>query len=266
MKTNMRQTERPRGYQGGYLIGLIVLVVVALRTILFYAGLPNLFPAAVLLTAFALLYLSEPWFSNRFPAYRYFYFPAQTVLVSVFCYLHPFLDMKVVLFVPLFIQAFRIFSRQVLLFVTIFYMVLIVAFILPNLGFLEGAAFILLGVAVSAFFISYDFLYSRTQADQAESQRLLVDLQSAHTQLQKYAAQAEELAAVRERNRLARELHDSVSQAIFSITLTSQSIQVLLEREPARVPAMLDRLMELTSSALSQLRSIIAELRPPQNP
>ena len=113
--------------------------------------------------------------------------------------------------------------------------------------------------------ISYDYLYSRTQADQAESQRLLTDLRSAHAKLQEYAAQAEELAAVRERNRLARELHDSVSQAIFSITLTSQSAQLLLEREPGRVPEVLDRLMELTSSALSQLRSIIAELRPPAN-
>jgi signal transduction histidine kinase len=261
----MKQTHRPRGYQGGYLLGLIVLVVVAIRTILFYEGQPNLSTVVVLLTAFALLYISEPWLSNRVPAYRYLYFPVQTVLVSVFCYLEPFLDMKVVLFVPLVIQAFRTFSRRVLLFLTIFYIVLIGAFILPNMGLLEGTAFILLGVAVSAFFISYDYLYSRTQADQAESQQLLTDLRSAHAKLQEYAAQAEELAAVRERNRLARELHDSVSQAIFSITLTSQSAQLLLEREPGRVPKVLDRLMELTSSALSQLRSIIAELRPPAN-
>jgi signal transduction histidine kinase len=144
-------------------------------------------------------------------------------------------------------------------------MILISVFIIPNLGMLEGTAFILLGVAVSSFFISYDFLYSRTQADQAESRRLLADLQSAHVKLQENAAQAEELAAIRERNRLARELHDSVSQAIFSITLTSQSVQLLLEREPGRVPEVLDRLQEMTSSALGQLRSIIAELRPPQN-
>jgi signal transduction histidine kinase len=262
----MQQTKRPRGYQGGYLLGLIVLIVVAIRTILFYQGQPNLALVILLLVAFSLLYISEPWLSNRFSIYKYFYFPVQTALVSIFCYLDPFLDMKTVMFVPLFIQAFRTFSRRMLVFITIFYMILIAGVILPNLGLLEGAAFILLGVAVSAFFISYDFLYSRTQADQAESQRLLVDLQSAHTKLQEYAAQAEELAAARERNRLARELHDSVSQAIFSITLTSQSAQLLLERAPDRVPEVLDRLMEMTSGALSQLRSIIAELHPPQNP
>lgn len=130
------------------------------------------------------------------------------------------------------------------------------------MGWVEGLALVLLYLAVFAFLISYDFLYSRTQADRAESQRLLVDLQTAHQKLKEYAAQAQELSAARERNRLARELHDSVSQAIFSITLTSQSARLLLERDPARVPAEIERLQAMTSSALSQLRSLIAELHP----
>jgi len=88
---------------------------------------------------------------------------------------------------------------------------------------------------------------------------LLAELQQAHHKLQEYANQAEELAA-------ARELHDSASQVIFSVTLTSQTARLLLERDPARVPEQLDRLQEMTSSALSQLRSLIAQLRPPQNP
>lgn len=257
--------ERPRGYQGGYLLGLVVMAVIAIRTILFYRDQTNLVPVILLLTTFALLYISEPWCSNRSPQYKFFYFPAQTVIVTFFCYLDPFLDMKTVLFVPLFIQVFRIFSHRTLVFITIFYMGLIGGAIFPNMGLLEGMAFLLLGVAVGSFFISYDFLYTRTQSDQAKSQQLLADLQSAHKKLQEYTAQAEELSAVQERNRLARELHDSVSQAIFSISLTSESARLLLEREPARLPEMLDRLQEMTSSALSQLRSLIAELHPPQN-
>ena len=114
--------------------------------------------------------------------------------------------------------------------------------------------------------ISYDLLYARTQADQTESQTLLAELQQAHHELQEHAAQAEELAAARERNRLARDLHDSVSQIIFGITLTSQAARLLLEREPARVPELLDRLEEMTGSALGRLRSLIAQLRPSQTP
>ena len=70
---------------------------------------------------------------------------------------------------------------------------------------------------------------------------------------------------MQERNRLARELHDTVSQLIFSINLTTRSAQLLLKKDPARVPDQLKRLQEMTTDALSQLRSLITKLRPPQN-
>jgi signal transduction histidine kinase len=134
------------------------------------------------------------------------------------------------------------------------------------MGWAAGLAFALLLIAGGGFVLSYELLYSRTQADKARSQALLADLEQAHKELQEHAAQVEELAAARERNRLARELHDSVGQMIFGITLTSQSARLLLERDPGRVPEQLDRLEEMTGSALGQLRSLIAQLRPPQSP
>ena len=71
---------------------------------------------------------------------------------------------------------------------------------------------------------------------------------------------------MQERNRLARELHDTVSQLIFSINLTTRSAQLLLKKEPARVADQLNRLQEMTADALAQLRSLISQLRPTQNP
>jgi signal transduction histidine kinase len=97
------------------------------------------------------------------------------------------------------------------------------------------------------------------------SQALLDKLQQTHQRLQLYASQVEELAAVQERNRLARELHDTVSQHIFAINLTARSAQLLLRKDPARVPDQLHHLQETTTDALSQLRSLITKLRPPQN-
>jgi signal transduction histidine kinase len=67
---------------------------------------------------------------------------------------------------------------------------------------------------------------------------------------------------VKERNRLARELHDSVTQTIFSMTLTAESTRILLERDPTRVAAQLDHLLELAQSALAEMRSLISHLRP----
>ena len=253
--------KRASGYQGSYLIGFIIIGAVALRDILFYFE-SNLIVVILLLSIYGLLYILEPWLSSQISWHKFLYFPAQTIVVIALTNLRPFTDFSSLLYVPLCIQMVRAFSRQSALILMIFYTALLAVTLMLGMGWLEGLAIVLLYLAVCGFVISYDFLYSRTQADQAESQRLLADLQSAHQQLQEHAVQAEELAAARERNRLARELHDSVSQTIFSITLTSQSARILLDHEPARVPKQIDRLQAMTEDALSQLRALIAQLRP----
>ena len=91
---------------------------------------------------------------------------------------------------------------------------------------------------------------------------MLSDLEATNEQLKEYAAEVEELAAVEERNRLARELHDSVSQAMFGIVLATRSAQIMRERDPAGVPAQLERLQVLTQDALARMRGFISELRP----
>jgi PAS domain S-box-containing protein len=74
--------------------------------------------------------------------------------------------------------------------------------------------------------------------------------------------QAAELASSEERAHLARELHDSVTQALFSMTLLSRSIELLLDRDPAQVPEKLVSLRELQRDALAEMRALIFELRP----
>lgn len=258
----MNSSQRPSGYQGGYLIGFIMIAVVALRAFLFYQQQGDLPIVTGLIAMYALLYSLEPGLSDRFRWYPRLYFPLQTALVITLSNLRPFLDFQTILYFPLCIQLFRTFPRRIAIGWMLFFVVLLGITLLLGLGWWEGLALLLLNIAMGTFVISYDALYLRTQADQAESQRLLTDLQSAHQKLQEQAAQAEELAAARERNRLARELHDSVSQIIFSITLTSQSARLFLERDPARARAEIARLQDMTSRALNQLRSLIAELRP----
>lgn len=93
-------------------------------------------------------------------------------------------------------------------------------------------------------------------------QQRLTELEEAHRQLQEYAAQAEELAGVQERNRLARDLHDSVSQTIFSVTLTAEAARIQLERDPSLAAPHLERLQGLAQGALTEMRSLIQQLRP----
>jgi PAS domain S-box-containing protein len=74
--------------------------------------------------------------------------------------------------------------------------------------------------------------------------------------------QASELAASAERAHLARELHDSVTQALFAMTLVSRGIEIQLERDPQAALARFAELRELQREALAEMRSLIFELRP----
>ncbi len=74
--------------------------------------------------------------------------------------------------------------------------------------------------------------------------------------------QANRLAVVMERQRLARELHDSVSQALYGIALGVRTAQALLERDPQRVAEPLDYVLSLADAGLAEMRALIFELRP----
>jgi signal transduction histidine kinase len=71
-----------------------------------------------------------------------------------------------------------------------------------------------------------------------------------------------ELSIVEERNRLARELHDSVSQKLFGLVLSAESAGTLVESDPAQARAELERLGALAQEAQEELRSVVFELRP----
>ncbi|MDP8950794.1 MAG: PAS domain S-box protein [Actinomycetota bacterium] len=77
-------------------------------------------------------------------------------------------------------------------------------------------------------------------------------------------AAAQGKAALEERQRLARELHDSVSQALYGIALGSRTAHALLDREdpPERVSEWLEYVLSLAEAGLTEMRALIFELRP----
>ncbi|MGW0192814.1 GAF domain-containing sensor histidine kinase [Nonomuraea sp. NPDC003201] len=100
-----------------------------------------------------------------------------------------------------------------------------------------------------------------TQADQE-----LLTLFAAHAAIALANARlyerGRELAMLEERNRVARELHDAVTQKLFSLRLTAQAASAMLDRAPEKAAAELERVQRLAGEALSELRAVIVELRP----
>ena len=76
--------------------------------------------------------------------------------------------------------------------------------------------------------------------------------------------QTRELSIVAERNRLALDLHDAVSQKLFGLVLGAEAAATLLERDPAAARDQVARLQSLAQEALEELRSLVFELRPPE--
>jgi signal transduction histidine kinase len=101
-----------------------------------------------------------------------------------------------------------------------------------------------------------------------ESDQALIELLAAHAAIAitnaKLYEQSRELSIVSERNRLALELHDVVSQKLFSLMLTAEAAATQLDRDPDAARAQLERLRELARQALEELRALILGLRPPE--
>jgi len=74
--------------------------------------------------------------------------------------------------------------------------------------------------------------------------------------------QAQELAALQERQRLARELHDSVSQALYGISLGAHTAREALDSDPGEAIAPLEYVLGLAEAGLAEMRALIFELRP----
>ena len=74
--------------------------------------------------------------------------------------------------------------------------------------------------------------------------------------------QAEQAAAIEERQWLARELHDAVTQTLFSASLISEVIPEIWETNPDEAVRRLEQLRRLTRGALAEMRMLLVELRP----
>jgi signal transduction histidine kinase len=76
-------------------------------------------------------------------------------------------------------------------------------------------------------------------------------------------AQARKLAVLEDRQQLARDLHDSVTQTLFSASVIAEMLPIVWTRDPDQIKPNLDQLRQLTSGALSEMRDLLVELRPP---
>jgi signal transduction histidine kinase len=88
-----------------------------------------------------------------------------------------------------------------------------------------------------------------------------VQLVEANKQLRKYALANEKLAQTQERNRLARELHDTLAHTLSSVAVQLEATKALFDRNPAEAKKMLGQTIKNTKGGLTETRRTLVDLR-----
>jgi signal transduction histidine kinase len=242
-----------------YLISLPLWVATVIRAAdetSFFDGTRGRLTAALLVVFVALLVSQRP-FQQRLGWYPRLYLAIQTAIVPVLTFLVPALDFFAILYIPLSAQVMFLFPRrEAIRWVGVFTVVMAVA-LLATQDWPKSAALVMTYAAAYLFVVSYAAARHRTE-------ELLAELQGAYGRLETYASQVEALAVVEERNRLARDLHDSVTQALYGLTLSAEAARRQLAA--GRVDSADGQLQDLGATAqyaLQEMRLLIFELRPP---
>lgn len=113
-------------------------------------------------------------------------------------------------------------------------------------------------------FASFGYLMRKSNDHQQQTESLYGELQETHAQLQQYATKVENLAVAEERNRLAREIHDSLGHRLTVAVLQLEGAQRLIPTEPDRAAEMVGAMRTQLKESLSELRSTLSTLRAPE--
>ena len=132
-----------------------------------------------------------------------------------------------------------------------------------GMDLLEGLLALGLYGVLYGFIGAFAGALARADAARRESQSLLAELQQAHEQLQEYALQAEEMAVVEERNRLAREMHDTLGHRLTVASVQLEAAQRLCPTDAQRAENLVGTVREQVRGALGELRATVATLRSP---
>jgi len=203
--------------------------------------LPLALVAATILPLFTnLIYLADPLESAQMTITRsWFLFP--------------------ILIVPLVLIAWQYRFRVVLAFIFIT-TIIELSILVPRLKYINYETLPILGLPlIRAFaFGTVSHVITRLIATQREQQRKLVE---ANIKLNEHANALEQLTLSRERNRLARDLHDTLAHTLSGLTVNLEAIKILIGKEHPQIMLRLDHALDKTRNGLRDTRRALKDLR-----
>ncbi|MBN2500097.1 MAG: sensor histidine kinase [Anaerolineales bacterium] len=146
--------------------------------------------------------------------------------------------------------------------IAVLFLIAVTGFVIDE-GFISGIGSSLIYATGYIFFGIFGQATIQADEERNRSQALLEELQEAHRQLQDYVLRVEELAVAEERNRLAREMHDSLGHRLTVASVQLEGAQYLIPEDPQRAAQKVEVVRGQVQEALGELRQTVAQLREP---
>ena len=249
--------------------GFLAVVSVAYFSALLrarYGALPYSLAELFILLVSSLLYLIVGTYgfaycrreiSGRFGS---LYLAVQVILAGTIIYLLPN-GGAFLLILPLAGQSFILLRR---IGAAVFCGFLLVMLAVP-IGWRSGfytafvaGTFILAGMV---FVVAFTLIAVNETNSRRQVERLAAELGEANQRLREYASETEELATLRERGRLAREIHDSLGHYLTVVNVLLEAARAILDSEPQRADEIMHQAQTLTREGLTEVRRSVSELR-----
>ena len=165
---------------------------------------------------------------------------------------------------PLAGQAVVLLSRHIMFAACALMWLLLVVPMTILIGWRPALVLGVFFLAGIVFVVVITELAVKEQRANREIERLVAELQSANDKLRQYADQVEELATLKERNRLAREIHDSLGHYLTVVIVQIEAAIALIEKDRERSLDGLRKAQGLAQKGLAEVRESVAVLRAPR--
>lgn len=260
--------QSTKSKQGRILHGVFAFTVLLGYVVTFsYVDIQPFSPVGIALITICVVYIVIGTFGfewvERQESDRWYlvYFAVQVALASSAIIISPYFAQLWLMVLPLVSHAVMVapprWTPAILLFT-------IMVFVFPSEILVEGMSNIgnFLGISSGVVFVGI-FTHVLAQADRArmQMQQMAERLDGLNQQLREYAVQAEELATTKERNRLAREIHDSLGHFLTVINVQLEAARAVLDSDRDAAFHALEKAQSLAKDGLSEVRRSVAALR-----
>jgi signal transduction histidine kinase len=218
--------------------------------------------AVVLLILFGIGMAFQPDPDDR-ERNKHLYFVLQNGLITALIILDPAWGVYQILFFVLSSQAMMVFPRESgLLWIGIFTLST-GGVLVANLGWKLGIITLWPYFAGYLFFGIFALAMQQARVERDKNKELLKELRETHQQLKEYSDRVEELTITKERNRLAREMHDTLGHRLTVASVQLEGASKLIGEDPQKSRQIVETARDQVRKALQELRNTVATMREP---